>query len=105
MTDAETQRREVFDKAAELFSLMSTPIRLRIISELCTGERNVGELLERIEVAQPNMSQHLNMLYRAGVVSRRRQGAQIYYRIADESAGMVCRAVCTQVAINLDDKG
>ena len=49
MSDAETQRREVFDKAAELFSLMSTPIRLRIISELCTGERNVGQLLERYE--------------------------------------------------------
>lgn len=104
MGDDDAQQRVVFDKAAELFSLLSTPVRLRIISELCSGERNVGQLLERIDVAQPNMSQHLNMLYRAGVVARRRQGAQIYYRIADESAGMVCRAVCTQVAIGMDEK-
>jgi DNA-binding transcriptional ArsR family regulator len=94
---AEAQQNEVFERAAELFGLLSTPIRLRIISELCNCEKNVGQLLNTIEVAQPNMSQHLNMLYRAGVVAKRRQGAQVFYRIADESVALVCRAVCTQV--------
>ena len=89
----------VFERAAAMFAVLSTPIRLRIISELCQGERNVGQLLGSIDVAQPNMSQHLNMMYRAGVLGRRRQGAQMFYRIADESAVMVCRAVCTQKAI------
>ena len=92
---------EVFDKAAELFAVLSTPIRLRIISQLCQGEKNVGQLLESIDVAQPNMSQHLNMMYRSGVLGKRRQGAQIFYRIADETAVVVCRAVCTQVAIDV----
>jgi DNA-binding transcriptional ArsR family regulator len=92
---------EVFDKAAELFAVLSTPIRLRIISQLCQGEKNVGQLLESIDVAQPNMSQHLNMMYRAGVLGKRRQGAQIFYRIADETAVVVCRAVCTQVAMDV----
>ncbi|HOF30508.1 MAG TPA: metalloregulator ArsR/SmtB family transcription factor, partial [Burkholderiaceae bacterium] len=82
----------------------STPIRLRIISELCNCEKNVGQLLNTIEVAQPNMSQHLNMLYRAGVVAKRRQGAQVFYRIADESVALVCRAVCTQVAGEMDGR-
>ena len=91
----------VFDKAAELFAVLSTPIRLRIISQLCQGEKNVGQLLESIDVAQPNMSQHLNMMYRSGVLGKRRQGAQIFYRIADETAVVVCRAVCTQVAIDV----
>ena len=91
---------EVFEKAAELFAVLSTPIRLRIIGELCRGERSVGQLLERIGVAQPNMSQHLNILYRAGLVGKRRQGAQMFYRIADVSAVGVCRAVCTQVAMD-----
>lgn len=89
---------EVFDKAAEFFAVLSTPIRLRIISELCQGEKSVGRLLESIDVAQPNMSQHLNIMYRAGVVGKRRQGAQIFYRIADETAVAVCRAVCAQMA-------
>lgn len=91
---------EVFEKAAELFAVLSTPIRLRIISELCQGEKNVGQLLDLIGVSQPNMSQHLNIMYRSGVLGRRRQGAQIFYRIADESAVVVCRAMCTQVAID-----
>lgn len=90
---------QVFEKAAELFGVLSTPVRLRILSALCGGEKNVGQLLQSIDVAQPNMSQHLNTLYRAGLVGKRRQGAQVFYRIADESAVMVCRAVCTQVAI------
>jgi ArsR family transcriptional regulator len=93
---------EVFDKAADLFAVMSTPIRLRIISALCQGEKNVGQLLENIGVAQPNMSQHLNILFRSGVLGKRRQGAQVFYRIADDTAARVCRAVCTQVAIGAD---
>jgi ArsR family transcriptional regulator len=93
---------EVFDKAADLFAVMSTPIRLRIISTLCQGEKNVGQLQEAIGVAQPNMSQHLNILFRSGVLGKRRQGAQVFYRIADDTAAKVCRAVCTQVAIGAD---
>ena len=90
----------VYDKAAELFAVLSTPIRLRIISELCQGERNVGQLLDQIGVSQPNMSQHLNIMYRSGMLGKRRQGAQMFYRIADEKAVVVCRAMCTQVAID-----
>jgi DNA-binding transcriptional ArsR family regulator len=93
---------EVFDKAAELFAVLSTPIRLRIISALCLGEKSVGQLLQSIDVAQPNMSQHLNIMYRSGVLTKRRQGAQMFYRIADESAAKVCRAVCTHMAIGAD---
>jgi len=93
---------EVFDKAADLFAVLSTPIRLRIISALCQGEKNVGQLLENIGVPQPNMSQHLNIMFRSGVLGKRRQGAQMFYRIADDTAAKVCRAVCTQVAIGAD---
>jgi ArsR family transcriptional regulator len=100
MENAEDEMQQVFEKAAELFAVLSTPIRLRIISELCQGEKNVGQLLERIDVAQPNMSQHLNIMYRAGLVGKRRQGSQMFYRIADESTVRVCRAVCTQVAMD-----
>ena len=94
---------EVFDKAADLFAVMSTPIRLRIISALCQGEKNVGQLIENIGVTQPNISQHLNILFRSGVLGKRRQGARVFYRIADDTAAMVCRAVCTQVAIGVDE--
>ena len=65
---------QVFELAAELFRVMSAPMRLKIISSLCNGEKNVGQLLEEIETTQPNMSQHLNTLYQAGVLGRRQIG-------------------------------
>jgi DNA-binding transcriptional ArsR family regulator len=92
----------VFESVAELFSLLSTPVRLKIISALCNGEKNVSQLLEEIETTQPNMSQHLSTLYRAGVLGRRRDSTQIYYRLQSERVATLCRAVCTQVAIELD---
>jgi len=88
----------VFDSAAELFGVLSTPIRLRIINALCDGsEKNVSELLQKIEVSQPNLSQHLTLLYRSGVVAKRREGAQMYYRIADDTVVRVCKAVCARM--------
>ena len=92
----------VFETVAELFSLLSTPIRLKIIGALCNGEKNVSELLGEIETTQPNMSQHLATLYRAGVLGKRRDSTQIYYRLQSERVSTLCRAVCTQVAIELD---
>ena len=99
--DTTTQDR-VFDSVAELFSVLSTPIRLKIISAVCQGEKNVSELLSEIDTTQPNMSQHLSMLYRSGVLSKRREGTQVYYRLQSERVATLCRAVCTQVAIELD---
>jgi DNA-binding transcriptional ArsR family regulator len=92
----------VFDSVAELFGLLSTPIRLKIIGALCNGEKNVSQLLTEINTTQPNMSQHLSTLYRAGVLGRRRDSTQIYYRLQSERVATLCRAVCTQVAIEMD---
>jgi len=93
---------EVFDLAAEVFRVMSAPMRLKIISCLCNGEKNVSELLAEINTTQPNMSQHLNTLYQAGVLGKRRDGVQIYYRIINDRVVTLCRAVCTQIAIESD---
>jgi len=93
---------QVFDSAAELFRLMSTPIRLKIISALCGQEKNVSQLLAEIDTTQPNMSQHLATLYRAGVLARRRDATQIYYRIGSQRAATLCRAVCMQIAVEFD---
>jgi len=93
---------QVFNSVAELFAVLSTPIRLKIISVVCNGEKNVSELLAEIDTTQPNMSQHLSTLYRSGVLAKRREGTQMYYRLQSERVSTLCRAVCTQVAIELD---
>ena len=93
---------QVFELAAEVFRVMSAPMRLKIISSLCNGEKNVGQLLSEINTTQPNMSQHLNTLYQAGVLGKRRDGVQIFYRIINDRVTTLCRAVCTQIAIETD---
>ena len=94
---------QVFHDAAKIFRVMAAPLRLKIISALCQGEKNVGELLQSIDTTQPNMSQHLHTLHRAGILGRRRDGVQIYYRIVNESVVGMCRAMCVQLAIESDD--
>lgn len=90
----------MFELAAETFRVMSAPMRLKIINCLCDEEKNVGQLLEEIDTTQPNMSQHLNTLFKAKILGRRRDGVQIYYRIINERVVTLCRAVCTQIAID-----
>ena len=102
MADTSDEDR-VFESVAELFAVLSTPIRLKIISAVCNGEKNVSELLAQIDTTQPNLSQHLNLLYRAGVLAKRKDGTQVIYRVQSEKAVTLCRTVCTQIAIEMDE--
>lgn len=97
------EKARVFEMAAELFGVLATPMRLRILSALCDREKSVSQLLQEIETTQPNLSQHLNLLYRAGVLAKRKDGTQVIYRVQSEKAVMLCRTVCTQIAIELDE--
>jgi DNA-binding transcriptional ArsR family regulator len=99
----EAESGRVFELAAELFGVLATPMRLRILSALCDGERSVTQLLERIDTTQPNLSQHLNVLYRSGVLAKRKEATQVFYRVQSEKAVALCRAVCTQIAIEVDE--
>ena len=83
----------VFSMAAELFGLLSSPVRLKVVCALVDGEMNVSQLLERVPASQPNLSQHLSTLYRCGVLARRREGAQVFYRISGERVALLCQAV------------
>ena len=89
----------VFESAAELFGLLASPMRLRILRALCDAEQSVGSIIEETGASQSNVSQHLALLYRHRVVARRREGSQIYYRVSNEVVIELCRTVCTQFAI------
>jgi len=103
--DTGIEKGRVFELAAELFGVLATPMRLRILSALCDKEKSVSQLLQEIDTTQPNLSQHLNLLYRAGVLAKRKDGTQVIYRVQSEKAVMLCRTVCTQIAIEMDQPG
>lgn len=81
MTDA---RHEMFGYLAETAGILASPSRIELIDLLAQGERGVEELSEASRLSVANASQHLQQLRRAGVVSRRRNGRQILYDLADE---------------------
>lgn len=100
---AQSAQGRVFELAAELFAVLATPMRLRVLSALCEREKSVNELLAEIDTTQPNLSQHLAVLFRCGVLAKRKEGTQVIYRVQSEKAVALCRSVCTQIAIELDE--
>jgi len=102
---AKSEQGRVFELAAELFAVLATPMRLRVLSALCEREKSVNELLAEIDTTQPNLSQHLAVLFRTGVLAKRKEGTQVIYRVQSEKAVALCRSVCTQIAIELDEPG
>lgn len=81
------------ERAAEVFALLSTVPRLRILQALCRREMCVGELTQDLALPQPAISQQLNLLYRAGLLARRKQGSQVYYRPDASSGEFICAAM------------
>jgi rhodanese-related sulfurtransferase len=74
----------MFGYLAETAGILASPSRIELIDLLAQGERGVEELSEASRLSVANASQHLQQLRRAGVVSRRRNGRQILYDLADE---------------------
>jgi DNA-binding transcriptional ArsR family regulator len=74
------------DEAAELLAAMANPKRLLILCNLLDEELSVGELSERVQLAQSPLSQHLSKLRALRLVATRRDGQMIRYRLA--SAGV-----------------
>jgi DNA-binding transcriptional ArsR family regulator len=93
----------VFESVASYFGLLSEPTRLRILHAICNTERSVSEIVEAVGASQTNVSRHLNQMYRAGVVGRRRDGNTVHYKVIDENFVEICRTVCVQIASRIDD--
>ncbi|MDH5537789.1 MAG: metalloregulator ArsR/SmtB family transcription factor [Rhizobacter sp.] len=92
----------VFESVARYFSLLSEPTRLRIMHVICQDEKSVNQIVEETGISQTNVSRHLGMMYQGGVLSRRREGSQVFYRVSDASFTDLCRTVCVRVAAELD---
>lgn len=99
-----SQMQELFEEVSNFFFLLSEPTRLKILHALCNGERTVGEIVTQIDATQANVSRQLNMLYRAGILARRKDGTLVYYRIDDQSTVELCRSVCGRIASKIETK-
>ncbi len=75
---------EHYESAVRLFSLLAHPARLRILDILRRGEACVCHLQAALGVPQPYVSQQLRVLREAGLLSYRRKGLFVYYRLVDQ---------------------
>lgn len=89
---------EVLDLIATRFRVLAEPMRLRILHALAGGELSVGELVEQAGGSQANVSKHLGILQESGLVSRRKEGLSVFYRITDETIFALCETVCASLA-------
>ena len=82
------------DLIAARFRLLGEPMRIRILDSLRPGAISVGELADALETTQQNVSKHLTVLHRAGIVAREKKGNRVLYSIADPGVFELCEHVC-----------
>lgn len=87
----------LFSRIAERLKALSDPTRLKILHTLEEGELCVSDVLAVVGGSQANVSKHLALLRRSGVVASRREGTNVYYRVVDPAAFDICRTVCSAI--------
>ncbi len=85
---------QLLEKIADRLKAMADPTRLRILHVLQDGERCVTDVLSIIGGSQANVSKHLSVLRRVGLVECRREGVNVFYRIEDPTVFAICATVC-----------
>ena len=85
---------EALELVARRFAVLAEPMRLRLIQALFGGELNVNALVEETGGTQANVSRHLQTLTQAHILSRRKEGLQVFYAIADPTIFKLCELVC-----------
>jgi DNA-binding transcriptional ArsR family regulator len=84
----------LYERRARICQVLADPKRLRLIDALRDDvERSVGDLAEVLGASYPNVSQHLNVMRDAGLVTSRRDGSTIYYRLAYPQITQACDIV------------
>ena len=89
---------EALQQVAAYFQTLAEPTRLRILNILREGERNVGDLAQMCGYTAANVSRHLSLMTKNGLVTREGRGTSVYYRFADESVYALCDLVCDNIA-------
>lgn len=84
-------------QVAEFFQALAEPARLQVLNLLRERERSVGELAQLCGYSSANISRHLALLTRHGIVARESRGNSAIYSIADESIYALCDLACGSI--------
>ena len=95
----------IYELHADLCKIFSNAKRLEIIDSLKDKEMSAGELIERIGLSKANLSQHMSVLKLKGVILTRREGVNIYYRIANPKIIQACHLIREVLFEQFQEKG
>jgi len=98
---SETPKQVLLSALAEVAKAIAHPHRLELLEQLAQGERGVEAVAERTGLSVANASQHLQQLRRAGLVTARRDGKFVRYRLADDAALDLLRSLGTVAERNV----
>jgi len=96
---------QMYELYADVCKIFSHAKRLEIINALKEKELSAGELIAKIGLTKANLSQHMSVLKAKGVVSTRREGVNIYYRIANPKIIQACNLMREVLMEQLQEKG
>ncbi|MGC8604332.1 MAG: ArsR/SmtB family transcription factor [Desulfomonilaceae bacterium] len=99
MNDSERERLRL---KADVFKAMGHPLRLGVIEFLQSGEKCVCEIVEEVGTEISNVSKHLSILKKSGIVSDRRDGLKIMYSLTMPCAVDFVRCVENVLIRRLD---
>ena len=102
---AKREKRELSEAAlqmiADRFKVLAEPMRLKILHALWDGEMTVGKIINEVNGLQANVSKHLAVLLDSHMVARRKEGLNVFYRVADDTVFNLCDTVCNSVGERL----
>lgn len=81
---------EIFRLHADVCKTLSHAKRLEILSILRDGEVSAGEIVRLMRISKANVSQHLSIMRKAGILITRREGANVYYHISSSKVTKAC---------------
>lgn len=91
---------------AEIFKALSHPIRLKIVEYVSREEKSVGEIVKHMNAEPSNVSRHLALLKKAGILSDRKEGLNVYYHLeipcVMDFFSCVNKVVKTRLELNRD---
>ena len=85
----------------EQLRVMGQVVRLRLIECLGEGDATPHELADELGLSQQNVSKHLQVLYKAGLVDRRRDGTIVLYRLADRETVAILDEIVARVSAQI----
>jgi DNA-binding transcriptional ArsR family regulator len=80
----------LYEMQAEICKTLTNPKRIEILNTLKTEEKTVTELVEALGASKANVSQHLAVMRHKGILSTRREGVNIYYRVSNPKVIDAC---------------